>query len=253
MKRTFKSGFTMVELIFVIIVIGILSAVALPRFVGITESSKVNSELSTMDNLAGSLEWSKQAYVDTATPEWSGGKDGDRSTFDFDADGYEELYVNGKLANLHFMNTNESADYATRTAAAGGLYSIANTQGTLFNKISKAGGKGMRVVATWNPDGTTNGDDVLIMTGQASDTVAGVDYPTVEVAGATQDSRNKPDRNDVWVFNGKNYAITVTVPNAIDGDVSVSAYSLKLIDVGGTNPTVVGDITVNTEGVTPIL
>lgn len=36
-----RAGFTMIELIFVIVILGILSAVALPKFIGVSEQAKV--------------------------------------------------------------------------------------------------------------------------------------------------------------------------------------------------------------------
>ena len=35
-----RAGFTMIELIFVIVILGILSAVALPKFIGVSEQAK---------------------------------------------------------------------------------------------------------------------------------------------------------------------------------------------------------------------
>ena len=49
MKRTnMRNGFTMIELIFVIVVLGILAAVAMPKFVNVQDDAKVSSEKSTI-------------------------------------------------------------------------------------------------------------------------------------------------------------------------------------------------------------
>ena len=55
-----RAGFTMIELIFVIVILGILSAVALPKMVGVAESAKVGtieSLMATMNRSVGPAMW----------------------------------------------------------------------------------------------------------------------------------------------------------------------------------------------------
>ena len=61
MKRNNKKGFTIVELVIVIAVVAILSAVLIPTFVGLVKKSKVSADVMTVRNINTSLKMSESS------------------------------------------------------------------------------------------------------------------------------------------------------------------------------------------------
>ena len=56
MKKYNKNGFTLIELIMVMIILGILSAVAIPRYLETIQKSEVSSEDAVIDRICVALE-----------------------------------------------------------------------------------------------------------------------------------------------------------------------------------------------------
>ena len=57
-----KKGFTLLELIFVIVIIGVLAVMALPKFKNLTGSSKISSEIATASTV--------QSAIDDVHSDW---------------------------------------------------------------------------------------------------------------------------------------------------------------------------------------
>ena len=63
-----RKAFTLIEIIMVLVIIGILSAVAVPKFSGLSANSKVASELATASTI--------QSAIDDVHSEWTISEEG---------------------------------------------------------------------------------------------------------------------------------------------------------------------------------
>src|SRR5881392_1027324 len=76
-NRTHKGGFTLVEILIVVIILGILAAIVIPQFTSASQDARKNSLTSQLQTLRSQLELYKLQHLDqlptnliASTPAW---------------------------------------------------------------------------------------------------------------------------------------------------------------------------------------
>ncbi len=192
----------MVELIFVIVIIGILAGMAVPKFMGVKDQAKKATELSSAASISAALE----AIHST----WSTSEE----DFDWNNDGIED-------------NISQDLSYH------GYPYSLerrGDAIGALMRGSAKSSFKEQSAVRT-----DTN-IAYRLYTAKASDPQSGVKFP---ISKAGSDIAGKPDKNDFWLYVIDANA-SATTPCKASSDKSktweLMSGDFILIDVNGTLP-----------------
>src|SRR5499427_4093491 len=63
--RTNKSGFTLVEILIVVIILGILAAIVIPQFTNASQDARKNSVSSLLQTIRSQIELYKLQHLDT--------------------------------------------------------------------------------------------------------------------------------------------------------------------------------------------
>lgn len=208
-----RSAFTMVELIFVIVIIGILVAAAIPNFGNSENRAKISSEIGSMNSLdSAMLAASKFHQAD-----------------------FGDLKVN-------WHNYPEMNDTTTSIAALRTHYKNINKESLVLSKVVKKS-ESLKIVGYYpviDCKGRRTWDDalycdVLLLESTASDSLLGAEYPAQAV---NNDTAGKPDKNDFWIFNPTARDINISTTNADTpiNPVVVKSGELQLVDVNGTDP-----------------
>jgi len=134
MNRTRKSGFTLVEILIVVIILGILAAIVIPQFTNASQDARRNSLTSQLQTVRSQLELAKLQHRDTPSPKLiaGGATSWDDLTIKSD-DAYTLTgtvqfgpYLNGPPVNslnggtMVLANTTATVDPAWDAAVTGG-------------------------------------------------------------------------------------------------------------------------------------
>jgi prepilin-type N-terminal cleavage/methylation domain-containing protein len=104
-KNSVQSAFTLIELIFVIVIIGVLSAVAIPKFANLTDNSKSASELATASSVQSALDAIHGEWItNTCAFDWGNGQN--TGTNPLNATGYPITLGSSNATPLDYILKN---------------------------------------------------------------------------------------------------------------------------------------------------
>ena len=121
MKSSSLNGFTLIELIFVIVIIGVLSAVAIPKFQNLTDNSKISSELATASSVQSAIDATHGDWI-TNTCNFTWGNEQNSSLLN--TYGYPTSPSMGDPANpfKNILKNAENGDWVSYACGTGTCY-----------------------------------------------------------------------------------------------------------------------------------
>jgi len=195
-----RSGFTMVELIFVIIIIGILSVAALPKFGDIRDRAKVNSEAGAMEGLNSAIIAKMEFQME--------------DTGNIQVDWHDNV-SDGTAATTYTTINDDRKVLKSIIKKGDDIHIVA------YYDTDADAGDPINGVALAN-NSTAGYDDILALKGAASNSVTGI--------RKDNDAKGKPDKNDFWIFNGTSESIKVFHNDGNARETLIESGELALID-----------------------
>ncbi|UCN00665.1 type II secretion system GspH family protein [Sulfurimonas sp. SWIR-19] len=121
MKKS-KQAFTMIELVFVIVVLGILASIAIPKFAATRTDAQISKARADIASVRSAILTDRQAHIIKGDPDYISGLSQNSTTL-FDGNGTRELLMYGiKAGNTdgHWSTTDNAAPYLHYVYKVGG-------------------------------------------------------------------------------------------------------------------------------------
>jgi general secretion pathway protein G len=172
-RTTRKGGFTLVEILIVVIILGILAAIVIPQFTSASQDARKNSLVSQLQTIRSQIELYKLQHLDKLPPGMNGSAGSvasatawsemiNRSNVNSSTGTDSTAYPFGpylQAAPVNPLNGNSNVLIVTADLAPAAATGGAATDGFVFNKIDSK---------TW---GTTVGGTHIYDEGNPSDSV----------------------------------------------------------------------------------
>ncbi|WP_434580994.1 type II secretion system GspH family protein [Sulfurimonas sp. NW15] len=116
------SAFTMIELVFVIVVLGILAAVAIPKFAATRTDAQISKGRADIASIRSAIITDRQAHIIQGDPDYISGLSQNSTTL-FDGNGTRELLMYGVTAgdtDGHWSTTDDAPPYLHYVYKIGG-------------------------------------------------------------------------------------------------------------------------------------
>ncbi len=133
MKSPYSNGFTLIELIFVIVIIGVLTSVAVPKFKNLTDNSRIASELATASSVQSAIEATHGDWI-TNSCEFTWGNAQNSSLLN--ANGYPDADDMGDASNpfKYILKNADNGDWSSYACGANTCYKGPATNGKTKNR-----------------------------------------------------------------------------------------------------------------------